>query len=90
MHQANFSQAVSKRVVTDASIRASAHQQVGVTLIEVLVAVLVMAIGLLGIAALQATALRNSQSSLERSQAVVHTYAILDARQPGRGEGGRL
>lgn len=51
----------------------------GVGLIEVLIAVLVMAIGLLGIAALQATALRNSQSSLERSQAVIHSYAILDA-----------
>lgn len=51
----------------------------GVGLIEVLIAVLVMAIGLLGIAALQATALRNSQSAFERSQAVVQTYAILDA-----------
>lgn len=53
--------------------------QRGVGLIEVLIAVLVMAIGLLGIAALQATALRNSQSSMERSQAVVQSYAILDA-----------
>lgn len=51
----------------------------GVGLIEVLIAVLVMAIGLLGIAALQATGLRNSQSSLERSQAVISSYAILDA-----------
>lgn len=51
----------------------------GVGLIEVLVAVLVLAIGLLGVAALQATALRNSQSSLERSQSVIHMYSILDA-----------
>lgn len=51
----------------------------GVGLIEVLIAVLVMAIGLLGIAALQATGLRNSQSALERSQAVISSYAILDA-----------
>ena len=51
----------------------------GVGLIEVLIAVLVMAIGLLGIAAMQATALRNSQSSLERSQAVIQSYGILDA-----------
>lgn len=51
----------------------------GVGLIEVLVAVLVLAIGLLGVAAMQATALRNSQSSLERSQGVIHAYAILDA-----------
>lgn len=51
----------------------------GVGLIEVLVAVLVLAIGLLGVAAMQAMALRNSQSSLERSQGVVHVYTILDA-----------
>ena len=50
----------------------------GVGLIEVLVAVAVLAFGLLGIAALQATALRNSQSSYERSQAVTLTYSILD------------
>lgn len=54
-------------------------RQQGVSLIEVLVAVLIMGVGLLGIAAMQATALRNSQSSLERSQAVVQTYSILDA-----------
>lgn len=51
----------------------------GVGLVEVLVAVLVLAIGLLGIAALQATTLRNSQSSIERTLAVVQTYTILDA-----------
>lgn len=51
----------------------------GVGLIEVMIAVLVMGIGFLGIAALQAVTLRNSQSALERSQAVVQTYAILDA-----------
>ena len=46
----------------------------GVGLIEVLIAVLVMGIGMLGIAALQATSLRNSQSSLERGNAVIQTY----------------
>lgn len=51
----------------------------GVGLVEVLVSVLVLSIGLLGIAAMQATALRNSQSSLERSQGIVHVYTILDA-----------
>lgn len=56
----------------------------GAGLIEVLVAVLVMAIGLLGIAAMQASALRNSQSALERSQAVVQTYTILDAMRANR------
>ena len=56
----------------------------GAGLIEVLVAVLIMAIGLLGIAAMQATALRNSQSALERSQAVVQTYSIVDAMRANR------
>jgi type IV pilus assembly protein PilV len=57
----------------------SAARVRGVGLIEVLVAVLVLSIGLLGVAAMQATALRNSQSSLERSQGVMHVYTILDA-----------
>ena len=56
----------------------------GVGLIEVLIAVLVMAVGMLGIAAMQATALRNSQSALERSQAVVQTYSIIDAMRANR------
>ncbi len=50
----------------------------GVGLIEVLVAVAILAFGMLGVAALQATALRNSQSALERSQAVTLTYSMLD------------
>ncbi len=54
-------------------------RQKGVGLIEVLISVLILAVGLMGIAAMQATALRNSQSSLERSQAVIHSYSILDA-----------
>lgn len=50
----------------------------GVGLIEVLVAVTILAFGLLGIAAMQATTLRNSQSASSRSEAVVATYAILE------------
>ncbi|MDZ3798052.1 MAG: type IV pilus modification protein PilV [Xanthomonadales bacterium] len=59
-------------------------RQSGVTLIEVMVSVLIMGIGLLGIAALQTTALRNGQSSLERSQAVIQSYAITDAMRANR------
>ena len=51
----------------------------GVSLIEVMVSVLILSIGLLGIAAMQATALRNTQSSLERTQAVIYSYSILDS-----------
>jgi type IV pilus assembly protein PilV len=52
--------------------------QRGFSLIEVLIAVLVLALGLLGIAAMQSVALRSSQSSFERSQAVMETYSMLD------------
>lgn len=58
--------------------------QRGYSLIEVMIAVLVMAIGLLGIAAMQTAALRNSQSSLERSQAVISAYTVLDAMRANR------
>lgn len=51
----------------------------GVSLIEVMISVLILAIGLLGVAAMQATALRNNQSSIERTQATIHAYSILDA-----------
>lgn len=68
------------------SVGLSFRFQEGVGLIEVLIAVLVLGIGLLGIAAMQATALRNSQSSLERTQAVIQTYAILDAMRANLAE----
>lgn len=51
----------------------------GITMIEVLVAVVVLAFGLLGIATMQMSALRNSQSAMDRSLATVQSYAILDA-----------
>ena len=62
----------------------AARMQRGTSLIEVMVSVLVLAIGLLGIAAMQATALRNSGSSLGRSQAVIQSYAALDAMRGNR------
>lgn len=56
----------------------------GVSLIEVMIAVLIMGVGLLGIAAMQATALRNNESALERTQATIQTYSILDAMRANR------
>ncbi|MDO4709650.1 MAG: type IV pilus modification protein PilV [Pseudomonadota bacterium] len=58
--------------------RASKRYQQGVGLIEVLIAVLVLAVGLLGVAALQAVTLRNSGNSVERSQAIIQAYGALD------------
>jgi type IV pilus assembly protein PilV len=56
----------------------SPAQQRGASLIEILIAVLILAIGMLSVGALQATALRNNQSALERSQVVLETYSIID------------
>lgn len=63
----------------------SPRRMAGVSLLEVLVSVLIMGIGMLGVAAMQATALRNSQGSVERSQAVIQTYTIIDAMRANRG-----
>ena len=52
--------------------------QSGFGLMEVLVALLIVSIGLLGIASLQLTALKNVGSSMERSQAVIQTYSYLE------------
>ncbi len=50
----------------------------GFTLIEVLVAVLLLSIGLLGLAALQTSSLRNNGSALIRSHATLMANDVLD------------
>ncbi|MBT5229003.1 MAG: type IV pilus modification protein PilV [Methylococcales bacterium] len=50
----------------------------GFTLIEVLIAVIVLSIGLLGFAGLQLSSLRNTNSSYTRAQAVTLSYDIVD------------
>lgn len=52
--------------------------QSGFTLVEVLVSALVIAIGLVGVAALQALALKNNQSTFMRSQATALAYDLAD------------
>lgn len=51
-------------------------RQRGVTFLEVLVSVLVLGIGLLGVAALQTSSMRNTNSSLERTMAVMLTDTL--------------
>lgn len=56
----------------------------GVSLIEVMVSVLVLAVGLLGIAAMQSLALRGGEGSLESSQAVMQSTSIIEAMRANR------
>lgn len=58
---------------------ASRSMQQGISLIEVLITVLVLSVGLLGLAGLQLTSLRNNQSAMERSVGVVQSYSIIEA-----------
>jgi type IV pilus assembly protein PilV len=59
--------------------RHSSRRQAGVGLIEVLVAVLVLSIGFLGVAALQARSMSTNNSAMARSIATIASYSILDA-----------
>jgi type IV pilus assembly protein PilV len=52
--------------------------QRGLTLIEAMIALLVVSIGLLGIASLQITAMNQNASSLHHSQAVWYAYNMSD------------
>ena len=54
------------------------QKQTGFTLIEVLVTVIVLSIGLLGLAGLQAVALKFGSASYQRSQATVLIYDIIE------------
>jgi type IV pilus assembly protein PilV len=64
--------------MTTRQTESGAFRQNGVSLIEVLVAVVVLSIGLLGLAGLQAGGMRVGQSSFHRSQASQLAYDIAD------------
>ena len=51
----------------------------GATLIEILIALLVLSMGILGMAAMQIRALKGNHSSMQRTQAVMMSYYIFDA-----------
>jgi len=59
-------------------------RQTGFTLLEVLIAVLVLSVGLLGLAGLQASSLRNNHSADLRSQATILGYGIADRMRANR------
>ena len=54
------------------------QSQLGVTLVEAMIALLVISIGLLGIASLQITAMNQNTSALNHSQAVWTAYNMSD------------
>lgn len=59
-------------------------KQGGATLVEVLVALLLLSIGLLGVAGLQINALQSNRSAAIRSQASVLAYSITDRMRANR------
>jgi type IV pilus assembly protein PilV len=62
-----------------------ARHQIGMTLIEVLVAVLILAVGLLGAVVLQLSALKYTDSSRMSSQASFIAYDMLDRIRANSG-----
>jgi type IV pilus assembly protein PilV len=64
--------------------RQPAGAQRGFSIIEVLVAAIILSIGMLGLAGLQIRTLRNNQSALERGIAIIETHAIADALRGDR------
>jgi type IV pilus assembly protein PilV len=60
------------------------HALAGFTLLEVLIAVLVLSVGLLGLAGLQATGIKTNHSAYMRSQAVAYGYDIIDRMRANR------
>lgn len=63
-----------------ANLKLKPHRslQSGFTLLEVLITLIVLAIGLLGLAGLQVVSLRNSHGAYLRSQAITQSYDIVD------------
>ncbi|MDJ0653996.1 MAG: type IV pilus modification protein PilV [Xanthomonadales bacterium] len=60
------------------------RRQRGVTLIEVLVALLILSFGLLGLAGLQGISLRNNFNAYQRTQATNVSYELLDRIRANR------
>ncbi|KTC49443.1 pilus assembly protein PilV [Pseudomonas fluorescens ABAC62] len=70
--------------------RTSARHQIGMTLVEVLIATLILAVGLLGAAVLQLNALKYTDSSRMTSQASFIAYDMLDRIRANSGADYRL
>ena len=75
------------RIFRVGNYRQAIKRQRGFTLIEVLIAGLVLSVGVLGVAGLQITALKNLQSSQSYGVAAMLANDIADRMwgEPGRG-----
>lgn len=60
------------------------RRSAGFSLIEVLISMIILSIGLLGLAGLQSTGLRNNHSAYLRSQATLLAYDIVDRMRANR------
>ena len=58
--------------------------QAGTSLLEVLIAVVVLSLGLLGLAGLQVAGLRVNQGAMQRSQATMLAYDVFDRMRSDR------
>lgn len=63
-----------------------AGREQGFTLLEVLITVLVLSLGLLGLAALQVASIRDTQGAYLKAQAVNGAYQIIDAMRANRDD----
>ncbi len=68
------------------SRRSQKHTQGGFTLLEVLVAVIVLTLALLGLASLQNVGVRGSHNAYLYSQATILAYDMIDRMRANRGE----
>ena len=75
---------VSQILTRGSFVTMRATDQRGFTLIEVLITLLIMSIGLLGLAGLQMTGLKLNDSAERRSQATILAYDILDRMRANR------
>ena len=64
--------------------KAKANHEKGFSLIEVLISLVIIAVGLLGLASLQITGVRNNHSAYLRSQMTFLTYDIVDRMRANR------
>lgn len=65
-------------MLANLKFKSNRNSQSGFTLLEVLITLIVMAIGLLGLAGLQVVSLRNNHGAYLRSQAITQSYDIVD------------